>query len=148
MLEQLIFELGYVGLFLISFLASTLFPLSSAAFIVLMLSLDYNPWIILLVATLGTYLGAILNYYVGKLGNHFLFSKYMKINPSRKKQLEEKFNRYGSPILFFSWLPIVGDPICLVAGVFNIKLSTFSFWVLFGRILRFLFIIGVTLAII
>ena len=80
MFENLIYSYGYAGIFVVCALSSSLFPLGSEIFVVLMITLGYNIWLILLFATLGNYLGSLSNYYVGKYGNKFLFSKHIKIN--------------------------------------------------------------------
>ena len=64
-----IFSLGYLGLFIISFLAASLIPLSSELFVLGMPVLGYNIWLVAVVATLGNFFGALLNYYVGKKGS-------------------------------------------------------------------------------
>ena len=73
MTAYLIANFGYLGLFLISFLAATLLPLGSEAAVVLMAVSDFDPVKLLLVATAGNSLGAFINYLVGKWGAAFVF---------------------------------------------------------------------------
>ena len=140
-MESLIYDFGYFGLFIISILSSTLIPLGSEAFVILAISINYNPIIVLFVATTGNFLGALTDYYVGKYGDKFFLSKYIPKNSKYRKKGEKLYKKYGAPILFFSWLPGIGDPLCVVPGALNVSLKKFSFWVFLGKFLRFLVLI-------
>lgn len=140
-MEDLIFQFGYLGLFIVSFLAATLIPLGSEIFAVSMTLADFNPWIIFATATLGNSLGAITNYYVGKYGTDFILSRFISVAPDKRQKVEKLYKKWGSPILFFGWLPIIGDPLTLVAGCFNLRLSIFIFWVVLGKAFRYALII-------
>ena len=62
-------ELGYLGLFLVCFLAATVIPIASEAVLLGMLALGYHPMGCLVVATVGNSLGSYLNFgisYIGK----------------------------------------------------------------------------------
>ncbi|MBV7337151.1 DedA family protein [Chloroflexi bacterium TSY] len=140
---QLIEQFGYVGLLIVSFLAATILPFSSEVLVVLMPALGFNKLLILLFATTGNFLGSLSNYYVGKLGNRFLLAKYVTTDNARLQQAQTAYERWGAPILFFSWVPIVGDPLTFVPGILNRKVSTFAFWVLLGKVSRYWFILWV-----
>lgn len=144
MLEQLIYNFGYIGIFIIAFLASTLIPLGSETFVILMANLGYNTWLILLFATTGNYLGSLTNYYIGKYGNEFFLSKKIKYSSKIKKKAEEIYSKYGAPTLFLSWLPIIGDPLCIVPGILHLDIRIFSFWVILGKLFRYSIILGIT----
>lgn len=141
MLEDLIFQFGYVGLFVVSFLAATLIPLGSEIFVVTMTLSGYNPLLVFFSATVGNSLGAVTNYYVGKYGTDFILSRYIKVDAKKKQNIDKLYQKWGSPILFFSWLPVVGDPLTIVAGGFNLKLSIFTLWVVLGKAFRYALII-------
>jgi membrane protein YqaA with SNARE-associated domain len=145
--EILIISSGYIGLFVTSFISNTLFPLSSAVFVVLMVTLKYNPWLVLLVATIGSYVGAITNYYIGKYGKKFFFTKYTKIDRKKREKAHKTYRKYGHPILFFSWMPFIGDILCVIAGYMHLNFYTFTFWIFFGKTLRYAIVIWATLAI-
>lgn len=137
MIESIIFNLGYTGLFLASFLAATFIPFSSEGAVALMASAKFNPAMILIVATIGNSLGALVNYLVGLWGGRFLFSRYIKIDDHARLKAEKTFGRWGAPVLFFSWLPVVGDPITLAAGVLKVNPVAFLFWVITGKAFRY-----------
>jgi membrane protein YqaA with SNARE-associated domain len=120
------FEWGLLGLFLVCFLASTIIPFPSEASLLFFLnSENYSPTSILLVASLGNCLGGCTNYLLGYYGRKIL----------SKKQLlksESLVQRYGF------WLPIIGDPLLVVLGVYRV-----SFWktmglMSWGKVVRYL----------
>jgi membrane protein YqaA with SNARE-associated domain len=51
------------------------------------------------------------------------------------------YQKWGSPILFFTWIPIIGDPLTVVAGVFKLNLYIFIFWVVLGKAFRYFLVI-------
>ncbi|MCB9006632.1 MAG: DedA family protein [Ardenticatenaceae bacterium] len=142
-MTDFIFSLGYAGLFLISFLSASLLPLASEVFVVGMPPLGYNVWGVILVATVGSYSGSLVNYAIGKKGTDFVLGRYLKIDPKTWARAERFYERWGPVALFFSWVPFIGDPLTAVAGALHMNLGIFSFWVLFGKTLRYLVLLGI-----
>ena len=142
MLESLIYNFGYIGLFIISFLASTIIPLGSEPFVILMTTMNYNIWLILIFASIGNYFGSLTNYYIGEYGDRFFLTKYVKYDLKKMHKLEDVYSRWGSPLLFFAWLPIVGDSLCFIAGILKLNLRIFTFWVMLGKVFRYVILIG------
>jgi len=134
-------ENGYFGLFIVSFLAATLLPLGSEIFVAAMAVSGYNVWFIFAIATTGNTLGSITNYYIGKLGTNFILSRYIKADSEKQQKSEQIYQKWGSPILFFAWIPIIGDPLTVVAGVFKLNLYIFIFWVVLGKAFRYFVVI-------
>jgi membrane protein YqaA with SNARE-associated domain len=141
MIENLIFQFGYFGLFIVSFLAATLLPLGSEIFVATMTISDYNAWFVFVVATIGNTMGSITNYYIGKLGTNFILLRYIKVDSENRHKSEQLYQKWGSPILFFAWIPIIGDPLTVVAGVFKLNLYIFIFWVVLGKGFRYFVVI-------
>ncbi|MBX3060284.1 MAG: DedA family protein [Anaerolineae bacterium] len=142
-MTDLALQLGYAGLFFITFLSSTIFPFPSELVVTAMPPLGYNLWLVIIVAMTGSFLGNLVNYYVGKKGTDFVFARYVSIKPERWAQAESYFQRWGVYSLFFSWLPVVGDPLTVVAGALHCDLRIFTFWVLTGKLVRYLVFFGV-----
>lgn len=140
-MHDLVFQSGYAGLFIVSFLAATLVPLGSEAFVVSMTILGYNPWLVFTTAATGNTLGAVINYYAGRYGTNAIFYRYIRVDPVKRRHLERRFRKWGSPVLFFAWLPLVGDPLTVVAGGLNLNLYIFLFWVAFGKAFRYALLI-------
>jgi len=139
-------ELGYIGLFLASFLAATILPLSSEVILSLLLLHKLNPFILVTVATLGNVLGSFVNYAIGFWGSIFLIRKVLKVTESEFAKAKERFKKYGVFSLLFAWVPVIGDPITLVAGVLKLNILTFFIMVTSGKLLRYLIICFVILA--
>lgn len=141
MIEDLVFQFGYLGLFAVCFSAATLIPLGSEIFVTTMVLSGYNPWIIFTVSTTGNTLGSIINYYVGKYGTDFILSRYIKVDSEKRRKMEMVYLKWGSPALFFAWVPIIGDPLTVAAGGFKLKLHIFVLWVVSGKAFRYALVI-------
>lgn len=133
-------EIGYISLFLSAFLAATILPVASEAFLIGMLRFHYDPMICLLVASTGNTLGAILNYYIGFLGNPSWLKK-IRVSVVKIEQWKGRVKKYGIWLALFSWLPIVGDLIGVALGFFRApKLVTFIFFAI-GKLVRYSIVI-------
>lgn len=128
---------GYGSLFLLSFLASTLIPLGSEWLLVAMLLAKYDPAQVVAVATLGNYLGALTSYAIGLYGGEFLRVKVLRMDERATQRAERIYGKFGSYSLLLSWLPVVGDPLCLVGGVLRIGFLRFSVLVFAGKLARY-----------
>lgn len=144
-MDTLLENFGYLGLFIVSFLSATLVPLTSEVAVVGMLALGFNVYLVMITAVAGSFLGSLSNYLVGRQGTRFVLARYVRFEPRRLIQAERFFGRWGPIALFFSWVPLIGDPLTLVAGAVNVNLRTFTFWVLTGKIVRVLVVVGLAL---
>ena len=138
-------EYGLLSLFLVSFCASTMLPLGSEWLLVALLLQGSNPVIAVIIATAGNSLGAGANYLIGIYGGDWLTKKILRINAQQQQRAESWFNRYGSWSLLLAWLPIVGDPLCLVSGILRTPLLRFALLVTTGKGLRYTFLALLTL---
>jgi membrane protein YqaA with SNARE-associated domain len=136
---------GYPALFLLSFLASTLLPLGSEWLLVALLLKGFAPWPTIAVASIGNFLGACTSYMLGIYGSRFIEENIFRMNQSDKQRAEKMFKKFGSWSLLFTWVPIVGDPLCLVAGVMRIAFTRFSILVMTGKFLRYAVLAWATL---
>ena len=144
-MSDLLTGYGLLSLFLLSFCASTLLPLGSEWLLVALLLDGFNPAQSVLVATLGNALGAATSYLLGRYGSDWLIEKLLRVEPSRRLQAEHWFNRYGSWALLFSWLPIIGDPLCLVSGGLKTPPTRFALLMTTGKGLRYAMVALLTL---
>ena len=126
-------------LFLSALISSTLLPGGSEALLAYQAANHIStPLALLLVATIGNSLGGMLTWLLGR----WLVWRF----PARK--LEEKhriamgrLQRWGSPVLLLSWLPIVGDPLCLAAGYLRTHWLLSLLFITTGKALRYSVII-------
>ena len=133
-------ELGYAGLFIASFLAATILPLSSELVLSALLVSGLSPTTLVLVATIGNVLGALLNYTLGYWASLGLVKKWLKYTDVEFLRAEQRFKKYGIFSLLFAWVPIIGDPITVVAGVLRIHLAWFLILVTAGKLIRYVVI--------
>ncbi|MDP2217852.1 MAG: YqaA family protein [Methanolobus sp.] len=141
MFEQLIVPVSiytYLSLFITSFLASTVLPMGSEALVVLLIKSDHNFYAVVLLATIGNYLGACTTYYLGLKGRSGVIEKYMSISKKDLEKADRWFTRYGSYALLFTWLPLAGDAITAMGGLLKLDFRIFSFYVFIGKFARYL----------
>jgi membrane protein YqaA with SNARE-associated domain len=131
---------GYVGLFVASFLASTLLPFGSEGLLTLLILNNFNLWAVVLVASVGNYLGACTSYYIGLRGRGL--NKYLGVSDGTLKKAEVYFNRFGAVALLFTWLPVVGDAIAVSGGLLRFRFLLFSILVFAGKFARYVVVAG------
>lgn len=118
-MEQWLQDWGLWGLFASAFISSTLLPGSSEALLLaLALKGIHTPWSLLAVATLGNSLGGMSSWLLGR----WLIHRFPlhELKPERRRAVAW-LQRYGSPLLLWSWLPLIGDPLCVAAGWLRIN---------------------------
>ena len=81
---------GYVGLFLSSFLASTIVPLSADVVLTALVLLKFNPWVCLTIATGGNFLGGRTSYGLGYIGKWEWLEKYFKVDRQKVENFQKK----------------------------------------------------------
>ena len=137
---------AYIGLFFAAFGAATLLPLQSEAVLVgLLLSGKYWLWSLLAVATLGNVLGSLLNWWLGRWVEHFKGRRWFPVNDRQLDKARRHYQRWGHWTLLLSWLPVIGDPLTLVAGVMREPLWRFLLWVTVAKSLRYAVLAALTL---
>ena len=138
----MIILISYFQLFIISFLAATILPLSSELVLSTMLLTDsFDKYLLLVVASFGNILGSSVNWYLGK---KILIFKDKKCFPANERQIakgEIYFKKYGIWSLLLAWVPIIGDPLTVVAGILRVKFFTFLLLVSISKISRYIFLI-------
>ena len=136
----------YFSLFLSSFFAATLLPAQSEAALAFQLVSNKNNLIYLIfVATLGNLLGSLVNWYLGKFCLKYKEKKWFPIKVNQLEKGQKYYREYGRFSLLFSWLPVIGDPITLVAGVLKEPLWSFLILVTIAKGLRYIFVVLITL---
>jgi membrane protein YqaA with SNARE-associated domain len=132
---------GYAGLFAAAFVAATILPAQSELLLGAMLvSGRFEIALLLAVATAGNVLGSIVNWLLGRYFAHHREKRWFPASPSTLARAEAWFARFGPAILLLSWVPVVGDPLTLVAGVLRMRFTTFLLVVTLAKGGRYLFL--------
>ena len=138
----MIILISYFQLFIISFLAATILPLSSELVLSTMLLTDsFDKYLLLVVASFGNILGSSVNWYLGKKILIFKDKKWFPANERQIAKGEIYFKKYGIWSLLFAWVPIIGDPLTIVAGILRVKFFTFLLLISISKISRYIFLI-------
>ena len=131
-------------LFFSSFIAATLFPAGSEIILTnLALQKNLNPILLVLIATLGNVLGSVINYILGRYLMHFENKKWFLFKKSQIQKATNHFQKYGKFSLLFAWLPIIGDPLTLIAGFFKTNIWIFLTLVTIGKMGRYVLLVGI-----
>lgn len=130
---------SYLGLFLAAFAAATLLPMQSeAALVAMLVSEHYLPVALGAVATAGNVLGSVVNWFLGRGVEHFKHKRWFPVSEAKLVKAQALYQRYGYWSLLLSWLPIIGDPITLMAGVMREPLWRFLLLVTLAKGGRYL----------
>ena len=131
----------YLSLFSISFLAATILPLSSELMLTgLIATSNYDSLLLLIVASFGNVLGSVVNWILGFYSRNLTTKKWF---PFKDRQIESSskwFDKFGKWSLLFTWVPIIGDPLTLAAGLLRVKFIEFLILVSIGKVSRYIII--------
>ena len=130
--------LGYLGLFIASFLAATVVPFSSEIVFTTLVLNGLDAWACVFVATLGNWIGGMTCYYLGYLGKIEWIEKYLRIKKERIDKFMLKLHKYGDWFAFLSFLPGIGDIIALATGFFKCNIYIVASSMLLGKFLRYI----------
>ncbi|WP_058913448.1 YqaA family protein [Entomohabitans teleogrylli] len=127
------------SLFTSSFLSATLLPGSSEAVLVALLVAEKSqPWLLVLVATIGNSLGGLTNVILGRFFPLRETSRWLAT-------AQHWLGRYGSVALLLSWMPVIGDLLCLLAGWLRLSWGPVIFFLCLGKALRYVVVAAATL---
>ena len=138
--------MAYLSLLLSAFISATLLPGSSEVVLsALALSGECSLILLWLSATVGNVLGSCVNYWLGTQVNRFADRKWFPVSKAAMAKAQTQFNRFGVYSLLFAWLPIVGDPLTVVGGIFRVRFSLFVLLVTLGKGLRYAMVLTMAL---
>ena len=135
--------LAHGGLFFASLLAATLIPAQSEALLAgLYLSGKYSAATLVAVATAGNVLGSVLNWLLGRSIVRFRDRKWFPFRPEQVERATRWYARWGVASLLLAWVPLIGDPLTLVAGIFRTRLALFLVMVTIGKLARYVALVA------
>jgi membrane protein YqaA with SNARE-associated domain len=137
LINSLLADYGYMSLIITSFLASTILPFGSEGLVILLIYSNFDIFTVVMVASVGNYLGACTTYYIGLKGRTDIVEKHLSISKAQLGKAEKMFGKYGIYALLFTWLPGIGDAITAAGGLLNLPFKTFSIYVFSGKLARY-----------
>ena len=129
----------YLSLFTISFLAATILPFSSELTLAgLIATSNFDNLLLLIVASFGNVLGSVVNWALGSYSRNLTTKKWFPFKETQIERSSKWFRKFGKWSLLFAWVPVLGDPLTLVAGILRVKFIDFIILVAIGKVSRYL----------
>jgi membrane protein YqaA with SNARE-associated domain len=136
----------YLGLAGTAFLSATVFPFQSEVVLAgMLLAEHYQTGLLVLAASLGNILGSCVNWYLGRFITRFQGRRWFPLTQKQVTKAEGWYRRYGRWSLLLSWVPIIGDPLTIVAGVLREPLPVFIALVVVAKTARYLVVAALAL---
>ncbi len=122
-----------------AFLAATILPFASEAALAAQIKAGFGStgWLVF-AASAGNVGGSVFNWWIGQALRRFEGRRWFPFKPADVAKATDRFNAYGVWILLLAWLPIIGDPLTLVAGVLRVPLWIFVPLVAIGKCARYI----------
>lgn len=129
------------ALFFSGFISATLLPGGSEVLLAWQLSEGaYDPWSLWAAVTSGNALGGVATFLMGwGIAHYYPCRVFDKPHQVRAK---EWLTRFGPFALIMSWLPLIGDPLCLMAGWLKTRFLLSLLMITLGKAIRYLLIVG------
>ncbi len=142
-------SIAYLSLFSAAFLAATIIPAQSEVGLsTLILMTGSNVILLVLVAAIGNVLGSVVNWYLGRWIDSYSKHRWFPIKPVQLTRATRWYQKYGRWSLLLSWVPFIGDPITVAAGMLREPFISFLLIVGFVKITRYIVVATVTLSLI
>ncbi len=133
-------------MFAAALVAATIFPMQSESFLAgFLIKSEAAPVLLLAAASVGNVLGSCVNWMLGRYLEHFKDRKWFPASPKALEKAQETYRRYGRWTLLLSWVPVIGDPITVMAGVMREKLWVFVALVFIAKTGRYIAVAAITL---
>lgn len=130
-----------VILFFVALASATFIPSQAELVLFALLATgDYRAWVLVAVAVAGNVTGTVGNYYLGRYIRRFENKKWFPVKKKYLLKAEKIFKRHGPVTLLLAWVPFIGDPITIVAGILRVKMWLFLPLVTVSKGLRYAFV--------
>ncbi|APP81644.1 YqaA family protein [Xanthomonas hortorum] len=137
----------YLSLFALALIAATLLPAQSETALVALLLRGDSALGLVAAASIGNVLGSLINWWLGREALRFQAKRWFPIKASALLRAQAWYGKYGKWSLLLSWMPIIGDPLTLAAGVMREPLRVFLPLVAIAKTTRYALLAWATLSI-
>ena len=146
-LQQALIDYGYWGMFLSAILAGSVVPFSSEVVMLGLLAVGLDKWWLIIAATVGNVLGAILTYYMGRLGRIDWIEKYFHVKKEKLDKTQRWLEGRGAWVAFWGFIPVFGNVLLIALGLMRSNIPiTFSSMTA-GKFMRYVLLAyGISLA--
>ncbi len=132
-----------IGLFWAAFLSATVLPGSSEAALLALIAIgSHDLFSLVLVATIGNTLGSIVNWWLGLFVERWRDHPRFPVKPAEFVKYQDWYMRWGIWSLLLAWVPVIGDPLTVMAGVMRTPLWVFVLVTGIGKLARYLVVVG------
>lgn len=131
-----------LSLFVVALASATLLPGGSEIWLARLWCLGEPVVWLWGVATLGNTLGSLINVGVGRYARRFQHRRWFPATPQGLARAERWYHRLGEFSLLFSWLPVVGDPLTVLAGLFRLPWWRAILWILLAKGARYALVLA------
>ena len=127
-----------------AFTSATILPGTSEAVLVAMTRTGVGPlWLLFIVATVANVAGSCVNWAMGRFASRLRTMRWFSPSQPAMARAERWFGKWGKWSLLVSWLPIVGDPLTLVAGLLRVPFPVFVTLVSVAKATRYAVVLAV-----
>ena len=137
---DLLVDYGPIGMLIASFIAGSVFPFSSEAVMLAMLTAGVDPWELVITASIGNVAGSMFNYGVGRLGRLDWIEKYLHVKKESLDRAQRFMGGHGAWMGFFAFLPILGSAISILLGLMRANIIITLISITLGKVMRYLII--------
>ncbi|MCS2608005.1 YqaA family protein [Halomonas dongshanensis] len=126
-----------LSLFLVALASATLLPGGSELWLARLWCVGEPAVLLWLVATAGNTAGSMINVWMGRYARRFQQKRWFPASPASLARAERWYHRFGEASLLLSWLPIIGDPLTVLAGIFRLSWWRTLAWIVVAKGARY-----------
>jgi len=130
-------QFGLIGMFASAFLAATILPLGSEIVFAALFLENVQPVLLVAVASVGNILGSLVNYALGRGALRWWQGRSTAGQSAQTAAALTRFEKWGAASLLLAWVPVIGDPLTVAAGVLRVRLWLFLILVSIGKTGRY-----------
>jgi membrane protein YqaA with SNARE-associated domain len=137
---------AYGGLFLAALVAATILPAQSEAVLAGLLATGrHSPVLLIMVAGIGNVLGSVINWLLGRGVERFREARWFPVGEKSLERAKNWYRKYGWWSLFLSWMPVIGDPLTVAAGIMREPFARFLLVVSIAKFGRYIVLAAIVL---